>query len=142
MGTFRFSTEIPIRYGDLDPQGHVNNSRYFTYIEQARLLYIKSLGLWDGENFLDLGLIVADAHIAYLAPLRLDQTVRVWARVVRLGNKSIAFEYELADSQTGQLCARGDSVMVTFDYHTGKAIPIPPHWREAISTYENIPSQP
>ena len=142
MGTFRFFTDIPVRYGDLDPQGHMNNSRFFTFIEQARMLYVKTLGLWDGEDFLDLGLIVADAHIAYLAPVKLEQTIRVSARVSRLGNKSIVFEYEMADFQTGQVCARGDTVMVTFDYRAGKAIPVPANWREAIAAYEGIPAQP
>ncbi len=142
MGDYRFYTDIPVRYGDLDPQGHVNNTRYFTYIEQARLQYILTLGLWDGQSFLDLGLIVADAHIAFLAPVQLQQTLRVWARVTRIGNKSLVFAYELADLQTGKLCARGDTVMVTFDYRQNCAIPVPDAWRAAISAYEGIPERP
>ena len=141
MGSYRFYTDIPVRYGDLDPQGHMNNTRYFTFLEQARLEYVIALGLWNGQSFLDLGLIVADAHIAFLAPVMLNQTIRVWARVTRLGNKSLSLEYEMADRESGKVCARGDTVMVTYDYHQDCAIPVPDAWREAIAAYEGIPAR-
>jgi acyl-CoA thioester hydrolase len=64
MSEFRFFYPVQIRYADLDAQWHVNNARFLTILEQARLSYIRQLGLWDGKSFLDLGLIVADVHIA------------------------------------------------------------------------------
>ena len=67
MSVFRFHIPIDIRYGDLDPQWHVNNARYLTFLEQGRMEYLRALNLWDGEDFFKLGLIVADIHIAYLA---------------------------------------------------------------------------
>ena len=60
MSTFHFIYPIQIRYGDLDPQWHVNNARFVTYLEQSRFAYLVELGLFDGKGFFDLGLIVAD----------------------------------------------------------------------------------
>ena len=37
MSAYHFSYPIEVRYGDLDPQGHVNNAKYLTYMEQARV---------------------------------------------------------------------------------------------------------
>ena len=56
-GTFNFYHPIEVRYADLDPQGHENNARFFSYVEQARVNYVKSLGLWGGGSFLDFGFI-------------------------------------------------------------------------------------
>jgi|YelNatPaOPRAMG01_1025707.scaffolds.fasta_scaffold00312_32 acyl-CoA thioester hydrolase len=137
---FRFFVDIPIRYGDLDPQWHVNNARYLTFMEQARLSYLIHLGLWDGVDFMNLGLIVADVHIAYLAPLSLGQTARVFMRVSRLGNKSMLCEYQVADAGDNQIYAKGETVMVAYDYHTRQSIPIPVGWREKIADFEGIPT--
>jgi acyl-CoA thioester hydrolase len=139
MSTYHFTYDIPVRYGDLDPQGHLNNARFVTFIEQGRFSYIRALGLWKGESFEDLGLIVADVHVTYLAPVYFNQTVRVGVRVSRLGNKSMDFTYELTDAADGKLLARAETVMVSFDYHTDQSIPIPDTWRQIISDYEGIP---
>jgi len=139
MPEFRISCPIQVRYGDLDPQGHVNNVRYLTYAEQARVSYLVELGLWDGVSFLDLGLIVADVHFTFLAPVIFRQSIRVGTRVTRIGHKSIHFEYQIEDEDTRQVMARGESVMVAFDYRAGVSIPVPPAWREKISAFEGLP---
>lgn len=138
MSTFRYFQDVQTRYGDLDAQGHLNNSRYLTFIEQARLNYAIQLGLWDGADFLDLPFIVADVHVAYLAPVELNCVVRVWARATRLGHKSLNFEYRLEDAQHGKLYATADIVMVAYDYREKRSIPIPESWREKIASFEGI----
>ena len=139
MTDFKFSIPIQVRYGDLDPQWHVNNSRSLTFIEQARFAYIVELGLWDGKDFFNLGLIVADAHLAFVAPIELDQELRVWTRISRLGNKSLIFEYEICDEHNGVVLTRADTVMVYYDYHTRTSQPVPDAWRQKISAFEGIP---
>jgi acyl-CoA thioester hydrolase len=140
MSTFHFYHPIEVRYGDLDPQWHVNNARIVSYIEHARLAYIIHLGLFDGESFLDLKLIVADVHVSYLASINPKANVQVGVRVSKLGNKSITFEYEVADQNTHEIFARSETVMVAYDYHSQKSIPVSPEWRQAISQFEGIPS--
>ena len=136
---FHLYVPIQVRYGDLDPQGHVNNARYLTYTEQARVNYLVELGLWDGVSFLDLGLIVADVHMTYLAPITISQAIQVGVCVSRVGNKSIQFEFQVEDEDTGQVMARGQSVMVTYDYRAGASILVPPAWREKINAFEGVP---
>ncbi len=130
---------IPIRYGDLDPQGHVNNSRVLTFTEQGRVEYIHRLGLWDGQDFETLGLIVADVHIAYRAQMRLWQTVRLHTWIARMGNKSLHFASRLEDAETGELFATAETVIVTYDYRLHSSVPIWDAWREKIAAYEGIP---
>ncbi len=141
MTPFRYQYPIQIRYGDLDPQWHVNNARFATYLEQARFSYLMKLGLFDGHSFFDIGLIVADVHIAYLAPMTLTQKVRVGMGVTRIGNKSLTMEYVIEDEETGQMTARGETIMVAYDYHTNRSVPISDEWRRKISEYEGIPQR-
>lgn len=141
MTAFRFYHPIEIRYGDLDPQGHVNNAKYLTYFEQTRVSYVVNLGLWGGGSFFEIGFILADIHLSFKAPLHFGQKVQVGTRVTRLGNKSLTMEYALEDTETGQTLAISSSVLVTYDYHRGKTIPIPEHWRKAITDFENLPQE-
>jgi acyl-CoA thioester hydrolase len=136
MSDFKFNRPIQIRYNDLDPQWHVNNARFVSYIEQARFAYILNLGLFDGKSFFDLDLIVADNHIAYLAPIAYDQQIQVGARVTRIGNKSLNFAFQIEDTQTGKVLCTSEMVMVGYDYHAKQSKPIPALWREKISQFE------
>ncbi len=136
MSTYHFNYPLQIRYGDLDPQGHVNNAHTVTLIEAARSAYLVHLGLWDGQDFNNLGLIVADVHISYLAPIALQQKVQVAMRVARLGNKSLTFQYVVEDCDTGKPLATAETIMVAFDYHTHLSMPVPEDWRSKIKAFE------
>jgi acyl-CoA thioester hydrolase len=140
MPTFRFYHPIEVRYGDLDPQGHVNNARYLTYMEQGRVAYIRQLGLWDGQSFLSIGIILADAQVTFRQPVYFGQEVRVGVRVSHLGNKSLKMEYRLEDGRLGTELATGSTTLVAYDYATARTMPIPAAWREAINHFEGIGS--
>lgn len=142
MSDYRFSLPIQIRYGDLDPQWHVNHARFLTFIEHTRLSYLLHLGLFDGEDYSNLGMIVADVHIAYLAPIKPLEKVRVYMRVVRLGTKSMDIEYSIENEDTGEVKSKAEFVMVTYDYHTLTSVPIWSEWREKISAFEGIHAGP
>ena len=136
MPDFRFFHPIEVRYGDLDPQGHVNNACYLTYMEQARIAYIQTLGLWPGGTFLDIGIILAEAQVVFNSPILYGQKLRVGVRVSRLGNKSLTMDYLLEDAENGKRLASGSSILVTFDYRDARSLPIPEDWRKAIESFE------
>jgi acyl-CoA thioester hydrolase len=138
MSAFRFYHPIEVRYGDLDPQGHLNNAKYLTYMEQARITYVRHLGLWKGGSFLDVGVILAEASVTFKAPILWDQPIQVGVRTQRLGNKSFDVIYTIEDSQTGNQHASGSTVQVAYDYHTTQTIPIPDAWRKIIIEFEDL----
>jgi acyl-CoA thioester hydrolase len=138
MPEFKYYYPIEVRYGDLDPQGHVNNAKYLTYMEQARTGYLRHLGLWKGGSFMDLGIILADAQITFQAPILFEHSLQVGVRTARLGNKSFDVLHSIENSQDGSLFATGKSVLVAYDYHTQRTLPIPDSWREILSKYEQL----
>lgn len=138
MPKFNFYQPIEVRFGDLDPQGHLNNTKYLTFMEQARINYIKHLGLWEGVSFMDIGFILADVHISFKSSILFGQPVRVGARVSSIGNKSLRMEYQIEDAQTGDVLSTGSSVLVGYDHHRQETIPVPDEWRRVITTYEKL----
>lgn len=141
MGTspegYRHRTPIAIRYGDMDTLGHVNNAIYLTYVEQARIAYVREMNLWEG-GATDLGLIVAKITIDYKAALTLaDGVVNVWTRCSRLGNRSFDMQHRLLTGQeTPTLAAEVEVVVVAFDYVANQTVVLPDEWRQTITAYE------
>lgn len=139
MPKFNFYYPVEVRYGDLDPQGHVNNAKYLTYFEHARIHYKRQLGLFhEGQSFLEIGVILADLHITFHAPIQWARKLKVGARTSRMGNKSMTLEQCIVDADNGELYATGEVVLVTYDYHQRKSVPIPDDWRKIISSFERI----
>ena len=140
MSNYKFHHPIEVRYGDLDPQGHLNNAKFMTFFEQARIQYIRHLGLFKaGQSFMDIGVILADIHIAYKKPVEWGTPVKVGVRTLKIGNKSMTVEQTVVHAETEELYAIGEAVMVAYDYHAGKSIPIPDEWREAVRQLEGTP---
>ncbi|MGA2111878.1 MAG: thioesterase family protein [Anaerolineales bacterium] len=138
MGPFRFHHSIEVRYGDLDAQGHVNNARYFTYLEQARVHYLQHLGLWDLLDFREIGVILAQVSCTFCQPIRLQDPIRVGVRVGAIGTKSLTTEYRIETYPEGKEMATGQAVLVAYDYHHGVSIPVPERWRSVISKFEGL----
>ena len=135
---FRYSTIIPIRYGDMDTLGHVNNAKYLTYLEQSRISYIRDRGLWDGSLSAQ-GLIIARIEIDYRAPISMDDVqATVWTRVSRIGTKSFDMTQLVLVERADQTvtAAEAKTVTVVYDYTAAATAPIPDAWRSLITSFE------
>ncbi len=140
---YRFFHSIEVRYRDVDPQRHVNSATYFTYMEQARAKYLQALGLWSGEDFDAIGIILAEQSCTYMKAFRYGQVVEVGVRVSRLGRKSFDVSYSLREQASGEEYARGNTVLVAYDYRRGQSMPIPEAWRQILARHEgHVPGDP
>ena len=138
MTDYHYYHLVEVRYGDLDPQGRVNNAKYLTYIEQGRIFYLRHLKLWEGGSFLDIGIIMADVHMTFKKAIEFGDPIRVGVRISRLGNKSMQSEYCIEDSRDGSIYATGASVLVAYDYRNERSVPIPEEWRRVIMEFEGM----
>ncbi|QRN82665.1 acyl-CoA thioesterase [Chloroflexota bacterium] len=134
--TLPYYHPITVRYADLDPQGHVNNAAYMTYLEAARLGYYERAGIWSPESGDHTGMVVAHAEIDFLAPIAYGQPLRVGVRLEKMGTKSMVFDFLVEAADGSRAFARGQSVMVAYDNATESSRPIPPEWREKLSEFE------
>jgi acyl-CoA thioester hydrolase len=133
MEGFRFVCPQDVTFRDLDVFGHVNNAVYLTYIENARIRYLRDvLGIESPE---DLLVIVAKVHIDFLSRATLGKTLDVGTRVSRIGTKSFDMDHEIHGPE-GRVVARAETTLVTFDYRGDSTMPVPDLWRDRIETYE------
>lgn len=111
--------EFHVRFGDIDSLGHVNNCRYLTYLEDARVAMFFTDPLREGREPLR-GLVVARHEIDYRRPLPLGpDPVRVETVVTEVRPASFALAYEIRDDD--HVYARASSVIVGYDVGKGRA---------------------
>jgi acyl-CoA thioester hydrolase len=126
---FDFIHREHVRFRDLDAKGHVNNAVYLTYMESARVAFLVHVGAIAGLE--DLSFIVARVEIDFRAPVSFGDEVEVGVRAARTGSKSFDLEYELRVGST--VVAEAKSVLVSYDYGKGEAVPLPEAWREKLA---------
>lgn len=135
---YKYKTEIPIRFSDMDMFGHANNAVYLTYFEQARSNYWNDIINWDWKA---TGIIVAKAQVDYVKPIVLNEKIFAYVKTSRLGNSSWDIEYVLVcEKEDGSEGIRtmGKTVQVAIDYSTNKPTPIPKKERDLMKQYDNI----
>ena len=111
--------EFHVRFGDIDVLGHVNNCRYFTYLEDARIGMFRLDPMREGREPLK-GLVVARHEIDYKRPLLFGpDPVRVETWVTGLRAASFELAYEVRDDQ--HVYARASSVIVAYDLENARA---------------------
>jgi len=126
---------IRVRWGDVDSMGHVNNAKYFTYCESARMSYFAAIGLdgfRDGGRF---GPALAAANLDFKKQVHYPAELEVRTRVAKLGRTSFTMEYEIVDVATEERAAAGSGVIVWIDYGSGRPVPIPDALRQAMQAY-------
>ena len=118
-----------VRFRDLDVQGHVNNAVYLTYIESARVAFLRHLGA--APTLEDMSIIVARIEIDFRAPVGYGDEIEVAVHASRFGTKSFDLDYELRAG--GRVVAEAKSVLVSYDYGKGQAIELPDEWKEKLA---------
>jgi acyl-CoA thioester hydrolase len=133
MEGFRFVHAQEVTFRDLDVFGHVNNAVYLTYIENARIGYMREvLGVESPE---DLLVIVAKVNIDFRSRASLAEVLEIGARVSRIGTKSFDLDHEVRGPDA-RLVAVASTTLVTFDYRGDTTMPVPDLWRERIQSFE------
>ena len=131
MNGYPVVVEFPVRWGEMDALGHVNNTVFFRWFESARIAFFAETGFPaapDGE----LSPVLAHTECEFLHPIVFPADVRIGARVGRIGSSSLQMDY-LVESVDGQPAARGKAVVVLVDGRTGKSSPIPDVVRQRIA---------
>ncbi len=103
----------PMRWGDMDAQGHVNNAAYLDYLQEARVAFLLS-GAQPLHRLLDSGTLVVNHQVEYLKPVTFSDsplTINLWVDAIGGSRFSIGYEvYDAAD-----LAARARTGIVPFD---------------------------
>ncbi|WP_416048149.1 acyl-CoA thioesterase [Cupriavidus basilensis] len=121
-----FTLHMPIRWGDMDAMGHVNNTVYFRYLEQARIAWFESLG-HGGKDASGCGPVIINAHMSFLKQLRYPGDIECRMFAGDLGRTSFETRMEIRRiDQPDVVYAQGGAKVVWCDYEAEKSVPVPP----------------
>jgi acyl-CoA thioester hydrolase len=125
---------IPLRWNDFDVLGHVNNVRYFEFMQDTRVALVERMNL-SKADISEIGHVVAHQEIDYLKAIPMNATsVSVEIQVEKVGGASYNLTYEISDGE-GHLYAKASTVMVTFDVKSDSVVRIPDNIRTALESF-------
>lgn len=135
---FVHAMRIPIRWGDMDAMGHVNNTIYFRYIESARIAWLEQVGALPDPAGSSEGPVIVNAHCSFLKQLTYPGEIEIATFVGTPGRSSIEVTHEIRlvgpDGQPGALHAEGGAKVVWIDFKAEKSRPLPDRLRAILHT--------
>ena len=118
------STRMPIRWGDMDAMGHVNNTVYFRYMEQARIEWFTEAGCEpdpQGE-----GPVIINARCTFIKQLKYPGEIEVKTFVGPAGRSSFEMYHEIRRlDEPDTLASEGGAKVVWVDFPSEKSAPLP-----------------
>jgi acyl-CoA thioester hydrolase len=128
---------LRVRFGDCDPLGHVNNAKYLTYLEQARIvlwgaqLGFKSRRMAEGPR--GQGFILARCEVDFRAQAHDGDHLEVRLALGGFGRSTATYEYEIVDLSDGRLVVAARTVQVWFDYDASRSVPLTDELKATLS---------
>ncbi|MCK5915798.1 MAG: acyl-CoA thioesterase [Deltaproteobacteria bacterium] len=131
----RFTINLNIRFRDLDAIGHVNNSNYLTFMEEARKEFFGHLFKISSPH--DFPFVLARIACDFRKSIEPDtKIVAVDLWITHIGRKSFSFKYEIYHAQDpSDIFASGESVQVFYDHKSNQTVEISDKFKEKFKKY-------
>jgi acyl-CoA thioester hydrolase len=121
---------IPIRWGDMDAMGHVNNATYFRYLETVRIDWLHGLG--GAPDPQGTGPVIVNAFCNFYRQVEYPGTLLARHYVANPGRSSVDTFITLERTdQPGEVLAAGGATLVWVDFPRQKSVPLPDWLRQA-----------
>ena len=129
---------IPVAWGEMDAMGHVNNIIYFRYFETIRIEYFNRLDMMSYSHETGIGPILASTECRFKTPLHYPDTIIVGTKILSMEEDRFVMGYEVFSTKQKRIAAEGEGVVVTYDYHNNKKVPIPETLKAKIMALEKM----
>jgi acyl-CoA thioester hydrolase len=126
-------TQVTVRFSETDALGHINNTSYFIYLEEARIRFIETLGF--KMNIENWNFILASTKCDFISQGYFDQNLTIRTYVSKIGTKSFQLEHDVISTQTNELIAKGNAIMVYFFFKKQQSEPIPELLRAGLQNF-------
>ncbi len=126
-----FEMQIPIRWGDMDAMGHLNNAMYFRYLETLRIEWFSHIGFVPQKSL--QGPVIINAFCTFIRQLEYPGTVLARHYVGEMGRSTIdTFATLERLDAPGVICATGGATVVWSDFQRQTSMPLPDDLRALI----------
>ncbi len=127
------SATIRVRTYELDSFGHVNNSVYLNYFEEARAEYLIQLGIsFDDFARTQTQLVIVESYVKYISPARYGEILRIDGAVTEFKAATLTISYSIFCEGDGRSVATGWTRGAFLDPATNRPIRAPEPFRSAL----------
>ena len=125
---------IQVRFSDVDLAGHVHNAVYLQWFELARMAFLSRFVPRD-HDWQAQGIILARNEVDYRMPVHLHDVLEAEAWCSAVGSKRFDLSYTVhrMGGERPGICAEGRSILVCYDYRTGRTMTLPENWRTVLN---------
>jgi acyl-CoA thioester hydrolase len=124
---------MPIRWGDMDAMGHVNNAVYFRYLEQARIEWFTEIGCQPDPG--GEGPVIINAHCTFIRQLKYPGDIEILTYVGPPGHSSFETIQEIRRvDQPETVAASGGAKVVWVNFPKEKSMPLPDNIRALLAS--------
>ncbi|MFX1277982.1 MAG: acyl-CoA thioesterase [Promethearchaeota archaeon] len=116
--------EIPVRWGDMDARGHVNNTIYYRYFESTRIALFQYFDIYEEPTEVHVGPILSFQSCYYKAPLVYPDTVLVGAKIIGIEGSKIIIKHLLFSKKLNRIAAEGEAHIIWYNYEEKKKVNI------------------
>jgi acyl-CoA thioester hydrolase len=117
------AARMPIRWGDMDAMGHVNNAVYFRYLEQARIEWLTAIEC--SPNPAGEGPVIINAHCTFIRQLVYPGDIEVKTYLGAIGRSSFETVQEIRRiDQPDIIAAQGGAKIVWVNFQQEKSVPL------------------
>lgn len=137
MDKYKFYLPLAVRFAETDLQGHVFFGHYLTYFDEALTGYMHAIGC-TYKDLLEVGADLYYIHTEcdFKSEAFFEEILDVHARIGKIGNSSITFEFAAIKARNDELVATGNIIAVTVDAKMKKPVRVPEEMRAAVARYE------
>lgn len=132
---FKHSVSIQIRFSDIDPLNHVNNSIIAQYYDIGRVGYLQKVLGYDLE-WSDVSVVIVNLNTNFFAPITIGDDIFVETKLIGFGNKSMRTFQQIIDKNSNVVKSTCETIMSGFDKTTNQSSTIPDEIKKAFLDFE------
>ena len=132
---FKHSVSIQIRFSDIDPLNHVNNSIIAQYYDIGRVGYLQKVLGYDLE-WSDVSVVIVNLNTNFFAPITIGDDIFVETKLIGFGNKSMRTFQQIIDKNSNVVKSTCETIMSGFDKTTNQSSTIPDEIKKTFLDFE------
>lgn len=131
---FSFSTSMKVRITDLNYGNHVGNDKVLSFLHEARLRFLQSLG-YSELNMDGVSMIMADAALVFKNEMYYGDELLISIKPAEFSRVGFDLLYKIEKKSNGHFITTvmAKTSMICFDYELKKVVVLPESARNTLS---------
>lgn len=136
---YKHCISLKFRFSDFDLIGHLNNAKYQTFLEDARITYFKEVIGANKDNW-KFNSVVSSITINFIKPIEYGDDIKLYTRFLNFNTKTHEvhnlFIRANKENNTEEIVCKANTIMAGFDYDTKQPKDLPDYYIELVNNFE------